>query len=71
MLYGNLCCDRGGGWKNMKNGASGVMWGYNPSLESLTLRWEEIEPWMRSLAPGYDEMCGGAPACGTTILAAR
>ena len=60
MLYGNLCCDRGGWWKSMTTGKSGGLWGYNPSLESLKLKWEEIKPWMKSLAPGYDEMWWGA-----------
>jgi hypothetical protein len=55
IIYENLCCDRVGAWTNLETGASGNIWDYNKTLETIKLD-QGIEPWMKSLAPGYDEM---------------
>ncbi len=57
MLYQNLCCDRAADAQNLENGSSFRLFGYaGKILESIKLPWNEIQPWMRSHAPGYDEM---------------
>ncbi|HMR67455.1 MAG TPA: PQQ-like beta-propeller repeat protein [Anaerolineae bacterium] len=60
ILYQNLCCDRIGLARNLETGEAVQFWGYAGwTLESLKYEWSEIEPWMASLAPGYDEMWSG------------
>jgi hypothetical protein len=56
ILYENLCCDRVGRWANLSTGAGGNFWDYNRTLESIKRDWGQIEDWMASLAPGYDQM---------------
>ncbi len=60
MLYTNLCCDRMGRWDNLGDSNGGTLWDYNHTLESIKLDWSEVQPWMTSVAPGYDEMWYGA-----------
>lgn len=61
MLYQNLCCDRIGEAVNLETGTENLLWGYaGYTLESIKYDWQDIEPWMKSLAPGYDEMWWGA-----------
>jgi outer membrane biosynthesis protein TonB len=60
ILYDNLCCDRQARWVNLETEAGGNFWSYHKTLESIKLDWSEIESWMVSLAPGYDEMWQGA-----------
>lgn len=55
FLYSNLCCDRMGWWQNLTSGANGTFWDYNRTLESIKRDPSQLEYWMRSLAPGYDE----------------
>lgn len=65
MVYTNLCCDRVAGYEDIATGASGNLWDYNKTLE--TVQVENPESWQKSLAPGYDvmwwesSMYGGLP----------
>jgi outer membrane protein assembly factor BamB len=56
ILYSNLCCDRTGSWYNLVSGATGELWGYNRTLETVALDPATVEPWRMSLAPDYDVM---------------
>ncbi|MCB0139351.1 MAG: PQQ-like beta-propeller repeat protein [Caldilineaceae bacterium] len=60
LLFTNLCCDRVAGWLNLNTGKRGEFWNYHQTLESLTLHLahnpDKVQPWQRSLAPGYDQM---------------
>ena len=61
VLYMNLCCDRIGKTLNMNTKSERLLWGYaGYTLESIKYSWDQIEYWMKSLAPGYDEMWWGA-----------
>ena len=60
MLYTNLCCDRVGRWDNLADSSGGNLWDYNHTLESIKLDWSDVQSWMTSVAPGYDEMWYGA-----------
>ncbi|MEZ4656467.1 MAG: PQQ-binding-like beta-propeller repeat protein [Caldilineaceae bacterium] len=60
ILFTNLCCDRVAGWLNLNTGKRGEFWNYHQTLESLALHLANnpgnVQPWQRSLAPGYDQM---------------
>ena len=61
ILYTNLCCDRLGLAQNLISGDSSHLWGHAGfTLESIKYDWFNIQPWMISHSPGYDEMWWGA-----------
>ena len=61
MLYESLCCDRIGVTFNLQNERKNYLWGYaGGTLETIKFPYSQIESWMQSLAPGYDEMWFGA-----------